>query len=119
MIDAAKKLARPAAFRGRSGAMPADIVEGAEALVSSANHEQRLADELGSEIVAGVFNLVAMPNDLPGAPEDVLPFLRGDLAIEIERSGKSPGAGNIGIDESRIEQGHRVRDVSHCKAGRE
>jgi len=96
--------------------MAADIVESAELLIGSANHEQWLADELSGEVTAGLGDLVAMSDELPGAGEDAVAFFSSDSGVEVERRGESRGAGDVGVNNRGVEQGHRVWGGSHCTA---
>lgn len=99
--------------------MTADVVEPAELLVGAANDKQRFADQLGGEVVARVGDLVVVSDHLPGAGEDLLFFQGGGGGIAIKKSGKSPGAGDVGIDVEGMGWSHvgRCFGATHCKAG--
>ena len=99
--------------------MTADVVEGADLLIGFSNYEQRLADQLGSEVVPRIGDLVAMSDELPGAGEDAVAFLGGDIGVEVERCGKGRGAADVGVNDRGVEQGHRVWGGSHCTAEEE
>src|SRR5579864_2296447 len=47
-------------------------------------------------------------NHLPSAGEDFVLLLRGDCGVEVEGGGQGPGTGDVGIDQRRLNEGHRI-----------
>ncbi len=110
VISAAKEFARTAAFGRRPGAVPAHVIKAAQFAVVIAHDQQRLADQLGRKVVAGVRHLVAMPHHLPAAGKDSLFLGRKRLRPGIEMRGQSPGPRNIGINGTNtFRSSHRFR----------
>src|SRR5579864_9393725 len=59
-------------------------------------------------------------NHLPGAGEDLVFLLRGDCGVEVEGGRQGPGTGNVGIDQRRLNEGHRMLGCGqHCTAAEE
>src|ERR1700733_3437357 len=110
VISAAKYFAGTAAFGRRTGAVPAHVIEAAQLAVAIANDQQRLADQLGRKVVAGVCHLVAMPHHLPAPHKDSLFLGRKRIRLGVEMRGQSPGPRNIGIDGTNtFRSSHRFR----------
>ena len=68
-------------------AMPADVVEGADAVFRVAQNEDALSAELDHEVVAGLLQLLDTPRVKPEIEVDAL-----ELALEVSRIGVVPGA---------------------------
>ena len=47
-------------------------------------------------------------NHLPGAGEDFVLLLRGDCGVEVEGGRQGPGTGDVGVDQRRLNEGHRI-----------
>ena len=78
--------------------MAADVIKAAQLTLSAAHQQQRLAQKVGGEEVAGLQQLLAMPNHLPGAGKDAISFPRAHLRVGIEDRRNRPGPGNVSID---------------------
>ena len=63
-----------AVFHQRPGAMTADIVERADHAILAAHRDDRIAREIGRQIVARPRQLVLVREQLPGAREDFAPL---------------------------------------------
>src|SRR5580658_9548327 len=69
VISAAKQFARTAAFCRRSGPVPTNVIETSHSSIEPAHQYERLAYELGGEIVARIRDLAGVADHLPGARE--------------------------------------------------
>ena len=78
--------------------MAADVIKSAQLTLGTAHQQQRFAQKVGGEEVAGLQQLLAMPNHLPGASKDAISFPRAHLRIGIEDCRNRPGPGDVGID---------------------
>src|SRR5207302_7146999 len=47
-------------------------------------------------------------NHLPGAGEDFVLLLRSDCGVEVEGGRQGPGTGDVGVDQRRLNEGHRI-----------
>src|SRR5579864_9496443 len=65
VVDATEELARSATLCSGAGAMPADIEKTAKLLSGAAHDDKRFPDQLGSEVVAGVGDLIVVTDNLP------------------------------------------------------
>src|SRR4030095_98904 len=93
--------------------MTAHVVETAQAKVRAAHDQEGLTYQLRREIVAGLRNLIAVPDYLPCARKNSVFFLNGERRIEVERRGQSPGTSDVGFDVQGVQQGH---GSGYCKA---
>ena len=98
MVGAAKDLARPAALGRRASAMPADVIESPQLVFAIAAYQQRLAGNLGSEIVARLGGLLVSARYLPGAREHPLALRLVHRSIRVQCGRQSPGASDVGIN---------------------
>src|SRR5437763_12648719 len=98
MVGAAKDLARPAALGRRASAMPADVIKSPQLVFAIAAYQQRLAGNLGSEIVARLGGLLVSARYLPGAREHPLALRLVHRRIRVQCGRQSPGASDVGIN---------------------
>src|SRR5205807_5619881 len=47
-------------------------------------------------------------NHLPGAGEDFVLLLRSDCEVEVEGGRQGAGTGDVGVDQRRLNEGHRI-----------
>ena len=73
--------------------MAADVIEAAQFALRAAHQQQRFAQKFDGKEVAGVGELAAMPDHLPGVGEDSFLFLCEHPGVSVERSRNRPGAG--------------------------
>ena len=67
--------------------MLADVEEGAQAAIVSANDYDRLASYLGRQVLSGLGHLLDAPDNLPISTEDRPSFVVGEGFIEVPRRG--------------------------------
>ena len=93
--------------------MAADIVKTAQRSVGAARDQERLTQQIGSEVVAGVDNLFGPPNNLPCAPEDASLLTFEEIGRDVVMRRQSACALYRGIDSfSEI----CVDSTSHVRA---
>ena len=82
--------------------MAAHVVEAAQRSVAAAHEQERFAQELRCEIVAGMRDLAGVTHHLPGAREDFF-FFRGEhRRVRVQRSGEGPGLPDLRLDMKYI-----------------
>lgn len=89
----AAELFRAPFFLGDDGSsvMAADVVEGAELAVITADGEERIFVDVDGEELAGIFHLIEAADDLPVGGEDRVTFELGDARVEIPECGDGGG----------------------------
>ncbi|MOA36284.1 hypothetical protein D3C78_1577980 [compost metagenome] len=69
-------------------AVPAGVVEGADAAVGKARHGHPLAEELEGDVVARVGDLADVAGDVPGAREDCLLLQLEEAFVVVDPAGQ-------------------------------
>ena len=120
VVAAADRLAAMAgvAVDEARGAVPTDVVEGAERAVRVAHHEDALAGQVEAQIVAGFPELADVADDVPCAHEDRLDLEREELGVvvgpgrqRLVRDGEHAGAQRIAaasLDRPCLSAGHHA-----------
>src|SRR3954464_2640859 len=70
VVSTAKQFSIPATCGGSARAMSAHVIEGAEDAILAAGDEQRLSDQVKSEVIAGLRDLMNVPYKLPCTRKD-------------------------------------------------
>ena len=98
--------------------MAAHVVEGAEDAIVAASDKQRLADQVKSEVIAGLRDLMNVPYQLPCTREDSALLLLEGFGCEIALSCQRGGTRNVSVG-IHLQIGHSVLlEKEHSSAPR-